>query len=54
MQKIVRDEDKSHDKQDMNKSNDIGNNNQLFHEENISQIGVPDYTVIIKSPRRRF
>lgn len=53
VQTIVKDEDKSHDNQDMNESKEIDNNNQLFHEENITKTGVSDNTVIIKSPKRR-
>lgn len=54
VQTIVKDEDKSHDNQDMNESKEIDSNNQLVHEENITKTGVSDYTVIIKSPKRRF
>lgn len=54
VQSIVKDEDKSHDNQDMNESKEIDNNSQLFHEENITKTGVSDNTVIIKSPKRRF
>lgn len=53
VQTIVKDEDKSHDNQDMNESKEIDNNNQLFHEENITKTSVSDNTVIIKSPKRR-
>lgn len=46
MQRTVTDEDKSHDKQDLDKAKQIDTNNQLSYEQNITQTDVPDYTVI--------
>lgn len=46
MQRTVTDEDKSHEKQDLDEAEQIDTNNQLFHEQNIAQTDVPDYTVI--------
>lgn len=42
----VTDEDKSYEKQDVDEAEQIDTNNQLFHERNIAQTDVPDYTVI--------
>lgn len=42
----VTDEDKSHEKQDLDEAEQTDTNNQLFHERNIAQTDVPDYTVI--------
>lgn len=42
----VTDEDKSYEKQDLDEAEQIDTNNQLFHERNIAQTDVPDYTVI--------
>lgn len=46
VQRTVTDEDKSHDKQDVDKAKQIDTNNQLSYEQNITQTDVPDYTVI--------
>lgn len=46
VQRTVTDEDKSHDKQDLDKAKQIDTNNQLSYEQNITQTDVPDYTVI--------
>lgn len=46
VQRTVTDEDKSHEKQDLDEAEQIDTNNQLFHERNIAQTDVPDYTVI--------
>lgn len=42
----VADEDKSNDKQDLSESKEIDSENQLFHEQNITQTDFPDDTVI--------
>lgn len=46
VQRTVTDEDKSHDKQDLDEAEQIDTNNQLFHAQNNVQTDVPDYTVI--------
>uniref|UniRef100_A0A8W8JDE2 B box-type domain-containing protein n=1 Tax=Magallana gigas TaxID=29159 RepID=A0A8W8JDE2_MAGGI len=45
----VTDEDKSHEKQDLDEAEQIDTNNQLFHERNIAQTDVPDYTMSSQS-----
>lgn len=46
VQRTVTDEDKSHDKQDLDESKQIDTNSQLFIEQNIAQTDFSDYTVI--------
>lgn len=45
--RTVPDEDSLHGKQDTNTSKENNTNKPLFHEQNITQTSVPDFTVII-------